>query len=366
MLESLRPYARALLNAFRPERDVRFNSYRSLFPSAETARLLPEETIATPELADATCVPGVAEYESATYICPAVELVVLENVLFCPANNVVLTEEGQIVAESSTTIRRPEYIDTHAISARRVESLAGTHTALRSRFNHYYHHLIDHASRLYFLDHPVVREMGEIGLLFRDGPTAFERYLMAGLKPDHVRAVELKRRRLYRIERYLLLTPMTRRHAGYQRVAYLGAFDKAFLPDRPSRKEERIYIGRRPKGSKGRRVLNEAAVMEALRPYGFKHYLLEDLSFGDQCRLFYDAEAVVAPHGAGLSNLIYSKHAAVIEYFPSHHIVPSFYFLAKSRGLPYMRLHGSGEWRDDDFTMDIESVMKALRVLHKE
>ena len=360
VLEVLRPYARAVLNRLRPKRDIEFETYQALFPDANRDQLLPPKTIPTPELAGATCVPGVAQYEAATYTCPAVEAVELENVLYCPTNNVVLTEEGQIVAESSTTIRRPEYIDSHAISARRIENLPGTHTALRSRFNHYYHHLIDHASRLYFLNHSALANEDAVGLLLRDGPTPFETYLMDRLKPSHVEPISLHSGRLYRIERYLLLTPMTRRHAGYQRESYLQAFEQAFLPSRPSRQSERVYIGRRPKGSKGRRVLNESDVMQALHPLGFTHYLLEDLSFEEQCRLFYDADAVVAPHGAGLANLIYAKHASVIEYFPSRHVVPSFYFLAKSKGLSYRRLHGAEAWREDDFEMDVPRLLSAL------
>lgn len=360
VLDVLRPYARAILNRLRPTRDIRFETYQALFPDAHREQLLPPKTIATPELADATCVPGVAEYESATYTCPAVDMVVLKNVLYCPTNNVVFTDDGQIVAESSTTIRRPEYIDTHAISARRVENLPGTHTALRSRFNHYYHHLIDHASRLYFLNDPALATYPSVGLLLQDGPTPFETYLLNRLKPPHVEPIRLRSRRLYRIERYVLLTPMTRRHAGYQRQPYLRVFEEAFLPQRASAANERIYIGRRPKGSKGRRVLNEDAVMDVLRPLGFTHYLLEDLSFDEQARLFYDAEVVVAPHGAGLSNLIYSKHAKVIEYFPSHHVVPSFYFLVKSKQLPYCRLHGTEDWREDDFEMDVPRLLSML------
>ena len=333
---------------------------KDVFPEAHTRTLLPALGISTPELANATCVPGVAHYESSTYQTPAVEVIELHGILYCPTNNVLMTDDGVIIAESSTTIRRPEYLDHHALGARRIKTLQGTYSALRSRFNHYYHHLIDHASRLYFLGMPELESYGRIGLLLKNGPTPFETYLLDRLKPCQVEPVALRSRRLYRIEKFLLITPMTRRHAGYQRQPYLRAFEEAFLPPRASIANERIYVGRRPKGRKGRRVLNEKAVMDVLRPLGFSHYLLEDLSFEEQARLFYDAEAVVAPHGAGLSNLIYAKDAKVIEYFPSHHIVPSFYFLAKSKELPYRRLHGDEAWRDDDFEMDVPQLLSRL------
>ena len=363
IIRQIKPWARYVLSAFRPERDIRVVSLGELFPNAPRIELLPPKTIETPELANATCVPGVAEYEAPTYTCPAVEAVELRDVLFCPVNNVVLTEDGRILAETITTIRRPEYLDDYALSARRVTPLSGTYSALRSRFNHYYHHLIDHASRLYFLGDPALSAFESIGLLLRDGPTPFEHYLLDHLKPPRVEPTSLVQRTLYRIEQFVLITPMTRRHAGYQRQPYLDAFENACCPSRPSRQSERIYIGRRPSGSKGRKVLNEGDVLGALEPLGFERYFLEDLSFETQCQLFYDADAVVAPHGAGLSNLIYSKDAKVVEYFPSHHLVPSFYFLAKSKGLTYRRLHADQEWRDDNFEMDVELLLDTLSEL---
>jgi hypothetical protein len=365
ILESIRPYARSILQVFRTERDIRIVGVDELFPHAPRTELLQKKAIKTPELSDATCVPGVAEYESPTYTCPAVEAVELRDVLFCPVNNVVLTEDGRVLAETITTIRRPEYLDDHALSARRVEVLSGTHTALRSRFNHYYHHLIDHASRLYFLDQLASTSREQIGLLLRDGPTDFEDYLLTHLKPDPVHPVELGHRRLYRVERYLLITPMTRRHAGFQRQPYLSFFRRRTLPDRPSRRTHRIYIRREPGRVQGRAVQNEEEVLDLLSRFGFQGYRPEELSFSEQAELFYDAEAVVAPHGAGLSNLIYAPTGTkVLEWFPSHHLVPSFYFLAKSVNHVYRRYHDDGQWRDDDIEIHLPTLRRAVQALN--
>jgi len=361
LLNHMRRWGRKAVGLFRKNRDIQVDSVFACFPDAPYTKLLPEQTVVTPELADATCVPDIAHYAADTYTCPAVYAIELCDVLFCPVNNVVMTDDGRVAAESITSIARPEYLDDHALSARRVTSLPGTHTALRSRFNHYYHHLIDHASRLYFLSVPPLDSHDQIGLLLRSGSTDFEQYLLERLCPPHAHVVSLHRRTLYRIERYVLITPMTRRHAGYQRQPYLSAFEEAFQPSRPSTKAERIYVSRR--GQKGRIVKNEDAVLRALRPLGFERYFLEDLSFSEQSRLFYDADAVVAPHGAGLSNLIYSKHARVVEYFPSCYVVPSFYFLAKSKGLGYRRLHACEDWRDDNFEMDVDQLLCTLTEL---
>lgn len=107
------------------------------------------------------------------------------------------------------------------------------------------------------------------------------------------------------------------------------------LPDVGSEKlsfSSRIYISR-PKAV-GRQLINEDDVLEALAPFGFVAYTLENMSFSDQVRLFSQAEIVVAPHGAGLTNILFAENLIVIELFGSY-VVPSFFLLAKALGFHY-------------------------------
>jgi capsular polysaccharide biosynthesis protein len=67
----------------------------------------------------------------------------------------------------------------------------------------------------------------------------------------------------------------------------------------------RIYVDRRIDAN--RQLLNEAAVIAALAPLGFVPVRLEKLSLAEQIGLFGHAEAIVAPHGAGLVNLVYAR-----------------------------------------------------------
>jgi capsular polysaccharide biosynthesis protein len=75
---------------------------------------------------------------------------------------------------------------------------------------------------------------------------------------------------------------------------------------------KRIYISRR--FAKNRRVINEDTLMPIFKEYGVETVFLENLSFLDQVTLFNSAEIVVAPHGSGLTNLVFSnKNTKVIE-----------------------------------------------------
>ncbi|MDZ5810498.1 glycosyltransferase family 61 protein [Halorubrum sp. AD140] len=98
---------------------------------------------------------------------------------------------------------------------------------------------------------------------------------------------------------------------------------------------ERIYISR--EDAHERRVVNEEEVMDALEPYGFESYLLTELSFERQIELFANAECVVGPHGAGLSNIIFADECSVLEIFGKK-VKPTYYMLANSAGLDYATL----------------------------
>ncbi len=76
-------------------------------------------------------------------------------------------------------------------------------------------------------------------------------------------------------------------------------------------------------------------MLDRLSQYGFKKYILENLPITEQIELFYDADFVIGTHGAGLSNLVFSRKARVLELFPTGYILPHYYYLSKSTNNNY-------------------------------
>jgi capsular polysaccharide biosynthesis protein len=66
---------------------------------------------------------------------------------------------------------------------------------------------------------------------------------------------------------------------------------------------KKIYISR----SGARKVINEGEVEKLLTSAGYKFLQLENFSINDQIFLFKNAQSVIAPHGAGLANLLFSN-----------------------------------------------------------
>jgi capsular polysaccharide biosynthesis protein len=85
----------------------------------------------------------------------------------------------------------------------------------------------------------------------------------------------------------------------------------------------RIYISRGD--ARYRRVANEEDVIDVLRSFGFVVCTPEKLSLPDQIEAFGAAEIVVAPHGAGLTNISFCPiDAVVLEFFSKHYLDSSY------------------------------------------
>jgi len=66
-------------------------------------------------------------------------------------------------------------------------------------------------------------------------------------------------------------------------------------------RKKRIYISRQ---NSSRKILNEDELIHMLRAHDFQIVQCEDLTVVEQICLFSQAEIIIAPHGAGLTNLL--------------------------------------------------------------
>ncbi|MEJ8802209.1 glycosyltransferase family 61 protein [Pontibacter sp. H249] len=129
---------------------------------------------------------------------------------------------------------------------------------------------------------------------------------------------------------------------------------KKFLPvaQRIIHSPKRIFISRHD--SRSRNVKNEQQVMEMLGKYGFKKVVLSDLTFAEQVGLFEHAETIIAPHGAGLTNLVFCKKGAnIIELFAKEYTPVLYADLASKVSLNYNYLSSSSH----PIARDLRSAM---------
>ncbi len=109
------------------------------------------------------------------------------------------------------------------------------------------------------------------------------------------------------------------------------------------------------------RILEEESdnIDNILKEHGFETIYLENFSFHQQIEMAANADVIVAPHGAGLTNLIFSNaNTKIVELNRRLHsenmMRPWFYQLASLKNLSYL---GIDMDRDDKY----DSLRDALR-----
>ena len=131
---------------------------------------------------------------------------------------------------------------------------------------------------------------------------------------------------------------------------------------------ERLYISR--ERAKRRRVANESELWTELAGHGFVKLHLEELTWAQQITAFRAAKVIVAPHGAGLANLVFCQPGTkVIELFHRSYVSPLYWQLAALKELDYRPLVPSGdeplaqtlEANRLDIAADLDQVRLALR-----
>lgn len=93
-----------------------------------------------------------------------------------------------------------------------------------------------------------------------------------------------------------------------------------------------------------RPLLNQAAVEQLCQAHGFRVVRLSELRVADQVSLFASARRIVAPHGAGLANIVFCRPGcAILELHMDHYVNWCFRRLAATMQLRYGCLIGPTE-----------------------
>jgi len=103
--------------------------------------------------------------------------------------------------------------------------------------------------------------------------------------------------------------------------------------DSSKRNIRNTYISR--EFADNRQVSNFQEVKRLLSQFGFEFYCFENISFERQVELMASSDIVVAPHGAGLVNIVFAdENTSIIELFGERE-KPTFFSLSKSTNNDY-------------------------------
>ncbi|MCP8968347.1 glycosyltransferase family 61 protein [Ectobacillus ponti] len=233
--------------------------------------------------------------------------------------------------------------------------------------DYYYHWLFDVIARLHMLEAAGI-PYNKL-LLNMKGNRPFQQETLALLGIDQSRILTCHEH--LHLQAHKLIVPSIVGYLGHMPKWTCRYLRSRFLPY--SRKVfgyEKIYIKR--KYARHRRVINEDEVAAFLEQRGFRTVVLEELSVVEQMNIFASAEVVVAPHGGGLTNLVFcSPRTKVIEFFAPNYINGLYWVLSNHVDLDYYYLFGEGDHPPDyvypayvweDIQVDMQKLKDTLQL----
>jgi hypothetical protein len=151
--------------------------------------------------------------------------------------------------------------------------------------------------------------------------------------------------------------PLNMCHPATMRAVETLFTNRPYAPFQPPL----IYISRRDASL--RRIVNEDQLARALARLGYVEICLSDFTVAEQRALFQTAESVVAPHGMGLTHLLFGNpRCRVLELFNPVLGTDTYAFLAIARGMRYDFLLGTESSNGrSDYIMDIAAVVEAVK-----
>ncbi|MEM7596562.1 MAG: glycosyltransferase family 61 protein [Pseudomonadota bacterium] len=114
-----------------------------------------------------------------------------------------------------------------------------------------------------------------------------------------------------------------------------------FFGARPAKRPtRRLYLSRA--NANRRKILNEAELVDRLRPLGFEAVCPEEYTLREQAAMMAEASHVISPHGAGMCNLVFAPPGCqVLELFGAY-ITPGYWVICNQMGHRYHALECMG------------------------
>ena len=134
---------------------------------------------------------------------------------------------------------------------------------------------------------------------------------------------------------------------------------------------EKIYIDRSDSLFSHCQIINSDEVWEFLKNEGFTKIKSTEITFKNQIGLFNSATTIVGAHGAGLTNMIFSKsNTNIIEFAPKNHPNNFFYRVSQINNLNYRKivskdLRLSNHNKKGDILVDLKILKESFENLNE-
>ncbi len=312
---------------------------------------------------------------------PPLFMLVLYNVRMVSRG--VIIHQNKVLLESA--IFQREYLDkllaNHSILVslykRQGTTISNAIPLLNKLSNNYYHWTTESLTRLAALSEYSNEDYYDYNIIIAADAPAFEREsLIALFKVKEEKIITWKNNDKGIIEKCILISyPFIRTEETVMMNVYNLPLDRLLntisLRNISSLTNEAEYIVISRKNVNQRKLLGEEKILNAFPAIPFKIIYTEEMSYIEQVRTFRNAKIIIAPHGAGLVNLVYvTKKPVVIEIFPTTRKIRdagAYHQIAREMEIDYHLLvkEPANDEQDIEITDTILSEIKDILSLYK-
>lgn len=306
-----------------------------------TGRLIPlrdEVRLTLPLPVTAGPVEAVFEAEREVVLPPRY-LAVLPDVTLRGRDGFVVLPDGSYLTETADAAwmkPHPAYRQRFQAKPERVSgpclSLLGLHC------REHYHWIADALARL----HRVLPHLpSDCRIVVPDGlkPDQLEMLERVGVRPESL--VHFHSGRPLRFDEFWFASPAAPdRFDDPEAVAWLRSKLWPELREEEKQRGRRLFVSRA--AAETRRIVNEEELLPVLERFGFEVVHPERLTMQEQARLFAGADIVTGGHGAGFTNILFSRSGCrLVELFPERVGFRTYYWsLANACGISHAYLCG--------------------------
>jgi capsular polysaccharide biosynthesis protein len=303
-------------------------------------------------------------YKSGLLQLPEVFVCELSPAFYYPALGLVANERFQVYGDSVLLPHRFHLSEAYrSIRPFRWQQRKGPVSSIqRIDAYNFWHWLADCLPQLLMLEKYVGDQ--PLTLLASDNLGGFQREMLSLMMAPNMTLEFVPAGTWIRTDRFILPSYLSGRCNGYLAEDYYGEMRRRItrglgLPESGD-PQYRLYLSR--SGARRRRVVNEDAIIDSLRGYGFTAIRPETMSLRDQVSLFQRAEVIAGPHGAAFGGMVFATHAKVCVFYPERSPGEYFYTMARRLGLEHHALIHDYQGDEDsieDFAID-QARMEAL------
>lgn len=196
----------------------------------------------------------------------------------------------------------------------------------------YYHWMLDILPKLGLLERQGVSLDSIDHFLVREISSDFQRETLAKLGIDESRIVETVKNQYFQCDNLLHIDMNNGINLKMNRFVPLW-LKQTFLAKPAESERLRLYISR-PEGVR-RGILNEDELKPFIEAAGFTMVAMEGMSVSEQAALLSRADALMAPHGGALTNMVFCKPGIPVFELLSRHVYPYYYGLSELCGHRY-------------------------------